>query len=382
MTWIKLGKRKKSLSRNNHTSSKMVALSLLCISLLSIIALANSSTDIAPPLTTVTIFSRAGEVISPDENGWFNQKITLDISSKDTDSGIKEIIVTGDVSRTFTVTGGATTIYATVLPKPDLSDGIWIVNFSAIDNAGNKEQEKSKIIKINSSATIDTPTPCTSCDGGGGGSSGGGGGGGSSMEDFSNILFTEKVDFNLIKDKPVTQIFKSNNLVYELDVVDANNEDFVTFKVELLKGITKTTNKTPEGTVYKYLNIYSGSKRLKEASIRFKVNNSWMTDNYDIKLLRLVDGEWTPLETTRINKDDTYTYFEAKTTGFLSFVIVGKTTQPSVQARKMDAVTPTEIPQKIAALQAQSLEKKSPGFGGIFTAIGFLALYVFFRKGK
>ena len=107
-----------------------------------------------------------------------------------------------------------------------------------------------------------------------------------------------------------------------------------------------------------------------------------MTDNYDIKLLRLVDGEWTPLETTRINKDDTYTYFEAKTTGFLSFVIVGKTTQSSAQAPKMNAVTPTEIPQKIAVLQAQSLEKKSPGFGGIFTATGFLALYVFFRKGK
>lgn len=380
MAWIKLGKRTKSLSRNNHTPSRMVALLLLCVSSLSIFALANS--DIAPPLTTVTIFSRAGVIISPDENGWFNQKITLDISSNDTESGVKEIIVTGDVSRTFTVTGGATTIYATVLPKPDLSDGIWVINFSAIDNAGNKEQEKSKIIKINSSATINTSIPCTSCNGGGGVSSGGGGGGGVSMEDFSNILFTEKVDFNLIKDKPVNQIFKSNNLVYELDVIDANNEDFVTFKVELLKGITRTANKTPEGTVYKYFNIYSGSKRLKEASIRLKVNNSWMADNYDIKLLRLVDGEWTPLETTRINKDDTYTYFEAKTTGLLSFVIVGKTIQPSVQAYKMDAVTPTEIPQKVAAIQAQSLEKKSSGFGGFFTAIGFLALYVFFRKGK
>lgn len=373
MNWIKLVKGKKSLSRNNPAS--VIALSLLCISLLSIIALANSLPDITPPFTTMTIFSRAGEAISPDENGWFNQKITLDISSTDTDSGIKEIIVTGDVSTTFTVTGGATTTYATVLPKPDLSDGIWIVNFSAIDNAGNKEQERSKIIKINSSASIDASSP-----GGGGVSSGGGvggGGGGSSMEDFSNILFTEKVDFNLIKDRSVTQILKSNNLVYELDVVGANNEDFVPFKVEVLKGITKTANKTPEGTVYKYLNIHPGTKRLKEASIRFKVDNSWMTDNYDIKLLRLVDGEWTPLETTRINKDDTYTYFEAKTTGLLSFAIVGKTEKTSVQA----PVTPIETPQKMAAQQAS--EKKSPGFEVIFAAIGFVfALYVLFRKRK
>jgi len=226
-----------------------------------------------------------------------------------------------------------------------------------------------------------TDTPCTSCGAGGGPSGGGGGGGGgSSMEDFSNILFTEKVDFNLIKDKPVTQIFKSNDLVYELDVVGANNEDFVTFKVELLKGITRTANTTPEGTVYRYMNIYSGTKRLKEASIRFKVNNSWMTDSYDIKLLRLVDGEWAPLETTRINKDDTYTYFEAKTTGFLSFAIVGKTPQTSVQAE--ETAKTLETPQKIEQMQAQSQDKESPGFGAIFTAIGFLVLYVLLRKGK
>jgi len=327
----------------------------------------------------VTIFSRTGEAISPFENGWFDQKITLDISSTDTDSGIKEIIVTGDVSTTFTVTGGATTTYATVLPKPDLSDGIWIVNFSAIDNAGNKEQEKSKIIKINSSASTGTSSP-----GGGGVSSGGGvggGGGGNSMEDFSNILSTEKVDFNLIKDMSVTQVLKSNNLVYELDVVGANNEDFVTFKVEVLKSITKTTNKTPEGTVYKYLNIYPGTKRLKEASIRFKVNNSWIKDSYDIKLLRLVDGEWIPLETTRINKDDAYTYFEANTTGLLSFVIVGKTEKSSVQAPPSKNVTTIETPQKMATQQTS--EKESPGFGAIFTAIGFVfALNVLFRKGK
>lgn len=380
MTWIKLGIGKKSLSRNNPASAKTVALSLLCISLLSIIALANSLTDITPPFTTVTIFSKAGEVISPDENGWFNQKITLDISSTDTDSGIMEIIVTGDVSKTFTVMGGASTTYATVLPKPDLSDGVWIVNYSAIDNAGNKEQERSKIFKINSSAIIDTSSPCTSCDGGGSSGGGAGGGGGSSMEDFSNIVSTEKVDFNLIKDRSVTQIFKSNNLVYELDIVGANNEDFVTFKVELLKGITKTANTTPEGTVYRYMNIYSGTKRLREASIRFKVDNSWMTDNYDIKLLRLVDGEWTSLETNRINKDDNYTYFDAKTTGFLSFAIVGKTGQTSFQAPAEETATTLQTPQKIAQMQAQSQE--SPGFGAFFTAIGFLTLYVFFRKGE
>jgi len=60
--------------------------------------------------------------------------------------------------------------------------------------------------------------------------------------------------------------------------------------VELLKGTSKLVTASPPGAVYKNMNIWAGSKRIKEALIRFRVNNSWLDSSgqagSDVKMLR------------------------------------------------------------------------------------------------
>ncbi len=193
--------------------------------------------------------------------------------------------------------------------------------------------------------TIPTPTPTYSSSSGSG-SSGGGGSSVGTSENFSNVVEYEKADFNLKKNTSISNRFRSKNLsVYELSVNGQTNEDGITFKVELLKNISKTVTMKPDGQVYKYLNIYSGTKRLNSAKIRFRIENTFITVNSKIELMRWVNGIWVSLVTNQINKDDTYTYYEAETPGFSSFAIVDKSQQQ--QAAQLPEQTPVQPPKQL-----------------------------------
>jgi PGF-pre-PGF domain-containing protein len=60
-----------------------------------------------------------------------------------------------------------------------------------------------------------------------------------------------------------------------------------------------------------------------------KVDKDWITDRNismgSITMNRYSDKKWTQLPTSLSGKDEKYLYFTAKTPGFSSFAITGKT---------------------------------------------------------
>jgi len=158
--------------------------------------------------------------------------------------------------------------------------------------------------------------------------SGGGGSGVVTSEPYDNIATSERNDMSLIANKSVTYIFKVPELgIYEIAVTGKENENDIALRVELLKGTSKLAKVQAPGIVYKNVNVWAGTEKMKEALIRFRVENSWLENNSladsDVKMARLDGSQWTQIETVEKTKDDTNTYYEAKTETFHVFAIIG-----------------------------------------------------------
>ncbi len=81
------------------------------------------------------------------------------------------------------------------------------------------------------------------------------------------------------------------------------------------------------------------------------------------------DGsKWVQLETAEKNKDDKYTYYEAKTDTFSVFAIAG------LKGVEVPTATPA-----VAATTAPPTEK-APGFELALSAAALCAVYLFSRK--
>ncbi len=221
----------------------------------------------------------------------------------------------------------------------------------------------------------------TSGNSGGGG--GGGGGGGVTGEAFDNIAKSESYDKDLVANTPVTYTFKATELgVYEIALTDKENELGITLKVEGLKDTSKQVTSQAPGTVYKNMNILAGTSRMKEALIRFRVPNSWLGSNSlaasDVKLLHWDGSQWTQLETAQTTKDDTYTYYEAKTTTLSPFAISGIKGVVVPTATPVAAVT--QAVETGTGTPSPSATKKVPAFEFVLAIAIFSAAYLYGRK--
>jgi PGF-pre-PGF domain-containing protein len=152
------------------------------------------------------------------------------------------------------------------------------------------------------------------------------GGGIATSEPYENIAKAQRYEKSLIANLPVTYEFNAPELgVYEIAVTGKDNENDISLWVEALKGRSKVVFIDAPGKVYKNLNMWSGIKRIKEAIIKFKVENSWLVSNNleasDVKMIKWDGSKWAQLETLEISADSSYTYFEAKTDTFSSFAI-------------------------------------------------------------
>jgi len=174
-------------------------------------------------------------------------------------------------------------------------------------------------------------TPPTSSSSGGGG---GGGGGGTSGENFSNIILKERYDKFIYKDIVTSYKFSNiNNPILSIDIVGNVNAGEIVTAVEVLKNTSSLVVSPASGNVYRNVNMWVGtsgfgtSKNIKQAVITFRIENSWFSSNNmksgSIKMLRWNGSKWNPLETSEKSKDSNYSYFEAKTDRFSSFVITG-----------------------------------------------------------
>ncbi|MCZ7380464.1 MAG: PGF-pre-PGF domain-containing protein [Candidatus Methanoperedens sp.] len=215
----------------------------------------------------------------------------------------------------------------------------------------------SGTITITQASSTPAPTSTASTSAGGGG----GGGGAVSGELFANIAKSESYDKDLVANTPVTYTFKTPELgLYEIALTDKENELGITLKVEGLKSTSNQVTVEAPGTVYKNINILASTKKMKEALIRFRVENSWLGSNSlagsDVKMLHWDGSQWTPLETAQTTRDDKYTYYEAKTNGFSPFAIVGlkesgTVVQPTTQQTRSEVTavatnTPAETSQQ------------------------------------
>ena len=199
-------------------------------------------------------------------------------------------------------------------------------------------------------------------------------------EPFDNIALYESYDLDLVANMPITYAFKAPELgVYEIALTGKENELGITLRAEALKGTSKQVTAQPSGTVYKNVNIITGTSRMKEALIKFKVANSWLGSNNlaasDVKMLHWDGSQWTQLDTTQMTKDDTYTYYQAKTTALSPFAISGITGgAAATTATPMVTETPG-IP-----IGTPSPTNKIPGFGFVLTVAILSAAYLFGRK--
>lgn len=80
------------------------------------------------------------------------------------------------------------------------------------------------------------------------------------------------------------------------------------------------------------MNILASRGNIKEALIRFRVENRWITsegisNNSEVRMYQWDGIKWGELETERISLDSSYTYYEAKTNFFSQFAIGGSKVQ-------------------------------------------------------
>jgi PGF-pre-PGF domain-containing protein len=102
----------------------------------------------------------------------------------------------------------------------------------------------------------------------------------------------------------------------------------------LTLNVRVTSSQPPTGTTdadYKYLEITAAKLTNAEIGgvrIRFKVDKQWLRDNSvepnKVTLYRQKDGVWTGLETSLLNTDDFFAYYEAVSPGFSLFAIAGE----------------------------------------------------------
>ncbi len=216
--------------------------------------------------------------------------------------------------------------------------------------------------------------------GGGGGS---GGGGVTSGEPFDNIEKSESREKALAADMPVTYDFVlTEHGVEQIVVTGSQNENDISIRLEVLKGASKLVTTPAPGKVYKNLNVWAGTKRIKSALIKFKVANSWLESNSlagsDIKMLRWDSTKWAELVTRETKKDGKYTYFEAVTGAFSHFVVTGLKAEA---AAAPPAVAITETPAKPAKPPVAAVPTpKAAGFEIVLAIAAISALYVLWRK--
>ncbi|WP_321420612.1 PGF-pre-PGF domain-containing protein [uncultured Methanomethylovorans sp.] len=252
------------------------------------------------------------------------------------------------------------------------------------------------------SVSLTTKSVSKSGGGGSGGSSSkkssssGGGGGSGSVEDFSNLAMKD-VDTQYLKinGNVSYEFLRKGNPIQSIRFYSLKNSGEKTSTIEVLNNRSKLVNSSPEGSVYKYVNIwvdkagFATSSNIKDASICFKVNNSWIDEMgvspAEVRLQRYNGTAWEVLPTTLESSNEGYTVFEAKTLGFSPFAITVKKTFTSTSNGNIqrDIAQSEELPQVGDLPMAVTQSERSTVW--IYIMINVLAImfafgYKYFKK--
>lgn len=146
---------------------------------------------------------------------------------------------------------------------------------------------------------------------------------------------------------------------------------------------------TPEGEVYKLMNIQVGNERFERgdningASINFRVSRSWTEENNidvsTITMNRFHDDEWNALPTKMTGEDEEFYYFSAETPGFSRYAVTGdKIGAGNTQGTEI--ITPVKEEKTAATGDEQTKDKKAPGFESTLAVLGVLSSLFFVKK--
>lgn len=212
------------------------------------------------------------------------------------------------------------------------------------------------------------------------------GGGIVTEEPSTNIEKAERFERSLIANTPVTFTYKIPELgIYQITVTGKENENDITILVEALKGTSKLITISAPGIVNKNVNIWAGTKQIKEVLIRFKIENTWITSNNfagsDVKMVKWDGSKWMQIETSEKSKDNIYTFFEAKTDALSIFAITGLKGEGVPIAKQATGIT--ETPSKPTGQATPSgtpiRTEKAQGFEIVLALATISAVYLLMR---
>ena len=247
---------------------------------------------------------------------------------------------------------------------------------------------------------INIYTPSDSSNGGGGG----GGGGGASGEAFENIVCTETDRQFVGKDLNVKYNFRlEGNYVQHIEFTGLTSAGKVAAKVEILNHTSTTVDKDAPNIVFKNLNVWIGNmgyfskNNVKDPTITFIVDRSWVSDN-DIILNTISfynhnddTNTWEKMPTQKIGEDSTSYQFKASLPirGSLGpMAISGKdlvyvpTPVPTPIPTPTPVITPTENILEIISnathvtTWTEIWKTKVPGFQALTAIIALITLYI------
>ncbi len=297
--------------------------------------------------------------------------------------------------------GNVTYIYDVILYTTNLATGDYNVTASLNtekDNTGKEISFTSTEAKFSIKAA-----PAKSSGGGGGG-----GGGGTSGEAFENIVCTETDRQFVGKDLNVKYNFKlEGNYVQHIEFTGLTSAGKVAAKVEILNHTSTIVEKDAPNIVFKDLNVWVGNigyfsnNNIKDPTITFIVDRSWVRDN-DIILNTISFYSyndrttiWEKMSTQKIGEDSTSYLFKASLPirGSLGpMAISGKdlvyaptsvptptpviTPTPNIAEHPTPEITPTTIP----VTWTGTWKAKVPGFQLLAALIVLITLYLISRR--
>jgi PGF-pre-PGF domain-containing protein len=134
----------------------------------------------------------------------------------------------------------------------------------------------------------------------------------------------------------------------QIEIKVKNQANEVSIKVEKLAGQPAEVTHTVVGKAYQWIKITPANlneTNIETAKIRFKVNQSWISDNNvdpaTVALNRWESDHWSKLPTTKLSEDTTYVYYESQTPGFSVFAITGETVSPVTTTTTTTTTIPT-----------------------------------------
>ncbi|MEK6827370.1 MAG: PGF-pre-PGF domain-containing protein [Nanoarchaeota archaeon] len=154
------------------------------------------------------------------------------------------------------------------------------------------------------------------------------GGGGGTINSVTSAQITNYISITANQPKEINITNLQIDLT-KLIITTNQNVSSALLIITEIKNLSKnTTNQLPLGISYQSFEIdltKINDTNITNVIINFKVNKTWMTEQNatqkDIVLYRLKGNSWNSLNTTFLNKDDRYYYFNALSPGFSTFTI-------------------------------------------------------------